>query len=201
MSLKLRDQMHLLTALALGAIAACGGNDEVTFPSPDVDVSETGTLDARNQVDASSDGDSDVAAEGGGGPSSDGAMSLFDTSAERDSADSHARDASDAQDVAVGDASDANPCAGVNCSGHGVCMVVAKVATCVCATGYAASGLSCNDVDECVTNNGGCDKLTTCTNTEGGEPAALVPRVTVAPGWPAASTSTSAWSAMAAVTR
>ena len=83
-------------------------------------------------------------------------------------ADSQARDASDAQDVAVGDASDASPCSGVNCSGHGVCMVVAKVATCVCATGYATSGLNCNDVDECVTNNGGCDKLTTCTNTEGG---------------------------------
>ena len=144
MSLKLRDHMHLLTALVGGAlaIAACGGNDEVTFPSPDVNASETGALDARDQADTSYEGGSDVAAEGGSGPSSDGAIGLFDTSAERNSADSQARDASDAPDVGVGDASDANPCTGVTCSGHGACVVVAKVATCVCATGYATSGLT-----------------------------------------------------------
>ncbi len=36
-----------------------------------------------------------------------------------------------------------DPCAGQSCSGHGTCQVNAGVATCQCAAGYTASGLSC----------------------------------------------------------
>jgi cysteine-rich repeat protein len=39
-------------------------------------------------------------------------------------------------------------------------------ATCQIEMGYACSGGSCSDVDECATNNGGC--ADTCTNTVGG---------------------------------
>jgi fibulin 1/2 len=38
-------------------------------------------------------------------------------------------------------------------------------ATCQVETGYACSGATCIDVDECATNNGGC--ADTCTNTTG----------------------------------
>ncbi len=38
-----------------------------------------------------------------------------------------------------------------------------------CPSGYTGTGLTgCTDINECATNNGGCDPLTTCTNTIGG---------------------------------
>jgi len=40
--------------------------------------------------------------------------------------------------------------------------------TCACDTGYEGDGLTCTDVNECMTNNGGCDANATCFNTAGG---------------------------------
>ncbi len=36
-----------------------------------------------------------------------------------------------------------DPCAGVDCSGHGTCVVIADAATCDCDDGYIADGLTC----------------------------------------------------------
>lgn len=40
--------------------------------------------------------------------------------------------------------------------------------TCACDTGYEGDGLTCTDVDECMTDNGGCDANAACFNTDGG---------------------------------
>jgi len=60
-------------------------------------------------------------------------------------------------------------CAGVVCSGHGVCSVATGSAVCSCDTGFVsgADTTTCVDVDECAANHGGCDSLTTCTNSTG----------------------------------
>lgn len=39
---------------------------------------------------------------------------------------------------------------------------------CVCDTGYTFRNDSCQDINECSTNNGGCDSNATCANTPGG---------------------------------
>ncbi|MBL8940529.1 MAG: hypothetical protein JNM69_38645 [Archangium sp.] len=39
--------------------------------------------------------------------------------------------------------------------------------TCACNAGYTGTGVTCSDVDECATNNGGCSANATCTNTPG----------------------------------
>lgn len=39
---------------------------------------------------------------------------------------------------------------------------------CVCDTGYTFQNDSCQDINECSTNNGGCDSNATCANTAGG---------------------------------
>lgn len=38
---------------------------------------------------------------------------------------------------------------------------------CVCDTGYTFQNDSCQDINECSTNNGGCDANATCANTDG----------------------------------
>jgi hypothetical protein len=48
--------------------------------------------------------------------------------------------------------------------------------SCTCGTGYTGTGSkSCEDVNECATANGGCDALTTCTNTKGGRTCSACP--------------------------
>lgn len=43
-----------------------------------------------------------------------------------------------------------NPCAGVSCSGHGVCNVESNGAVCTCDAGYRADGVSCKpSCDQC----------------------------------------------------
>ena len=49
-----------------------------------------------------------------------------------------------------------------NCGGCGV----------VCASGYACTSSACTDINECLTNNGGCGTNFTCTNTAGGRTCA-----------------------------
>ncbi|MBK9259502.1 MAG: hypothetical protein IPM54_06650 [Polyangiaceae bacterium] len=70
-------------------------------------------------------------------------------------------------------------CSGV-CNGAGVCTTPTcstsadcganascNNSTCECDTGYTGDGYNCTDIDECQTNNGGCDIHATCTNTPG----------------------------------
>jgi hypothetical protein len=61
------------------------------------------------------------------------------------------------------DAPDANP-ACVNCSPFASC----PVDMCVCNQGFTGDGEVCSDVNECLTNNGGCDTNATCMNESGG---------------------------------
>ncbi len=59
------------------------------------------------------------------------------------------------------------------CSPLAMCTPAGASPKCAqCPDGYAPpkagdTGYLCNDVDECATNNGGCDPRTTCTNTPG----------------------------------
>ncbi len=48
--------------------------------------------------------------------------------------------------------------------------------TCDCAPGFSGDGTtSCADINECNVNNGGCDALTTCTNTPGSRTCGACP--------------------------
>jgi len=69
-------------------------------------------------------------------------------------------------------------CLGVTCSGHGTCDDSGGTPACVCDTGYEnpqGDPADCEDIDECASNNGGCDPLTTCTNTVGGRTCGACP--------------------------
>jgi len=45
-------------------------------------------------------------------------------------------------------------------------------ATCACDAGYMGDGVTCTDINECATTNGGCDPNALCTNTAGSRPCA-----------------------------
>lgn len=61
------------------------------------------------------------------------------------------------------DPPDANPACGT-CSPFASC----PVDMCVCNDGYMGDGEVCADINECATNNGGCDTNATCFNESGG---------------------------------
>ena len=42
-----------------------------------------------------------------------------------------------------------------------------KNVTCTCGNGYIGNGITCSDINECLSNNGGCDAAATCTNLPG----------------------------------
>lgn len=78
----------------------------------------------------------------------------------------------------AGSGGNVDACAKERCDGHGSCVVKRGVPICRCAGGYErpeGDPLSCEDLDECATNNGGCDPLTTCTNTSGSRACGACP--------------------------
>jgi hypothetical protein len=52
---------------------------------------------------------------------------------------------------------------------------VAYADAAACPTGYTGTAGNCVDIDECLTNNGGCDPHTTCTNTPGSRTCGACP--------------------------
>ena len=59
-----------------------------------------------------------------------------------------------------------DPCAGVTCSGFGICETVDGAASCVCDEGFVENGLQClSEDDPC--NGVTCSGLGTCQSTEG----------------------------------
>jgi hypothetical protein len=60
-------------------------------------------------------------------------------------------------------------CDGVTCATEAACETE-PAPHCVCAAGYSdthGDGTVCEDIDECATDNGGCDALVECKNTDG----------------------------------
>ncbi len=53
------------------------------------------------------------------------------------------------------------------CGANATCSNTAGSYSCGCNSGYAGDGLTCKDVNECLTNNGGCDNNAECTNSAG----------------------------------
>lgn len=72
-------------------------------------------------------------------------------------------DAAPAPDAAI-DAPPPVMCADLTCDPNATCST-AGTAACVCKPGFSGDGMSCADVDECATGNGGC--AAACMNTPG----------------------------------
>lgn len=85
--------------------------------------------------------------------------------------------AADGDSVDVGGNDDAGTegtnrttCEEMNCSTLATCIYQPQGYICQCPLGYLGDGrgkAGCEDVDECATDNGGCDSLSACVNTEG----------------------------------
>ena len=72
-------------------------------------------------------------------------------------------------DVCLVDAQGGDVCKIFNpCDANAVCVNNGTLLpTCTCKTGYSGDGLTCSDVNECLTANGGCAATATCTNSAG----------------------------------
>jgi hypothetical protein len=75
-------------------------------------------------------------------------------------------------DAAVG------PCAVTLCGDHASCDDSSGLPVCECDTGYSGDGTDCSDINECATDNGGCDVHATCGNFEGGSTCSCNPGFT-----------------------
>jgi hypothetical protein len=62
------------------------------------------------------------------------------------------------------------PCGGAVCDSKATCAGTGDAAKCECNPGYEGDGRQCADIDECKTNNGGCDPNANCTNLLGRPP-------------------------------
>jgi len=49
-----------------------------------------------------------------------------------------------------------------NCDVNAICTDTLDGFSCACGSGYIGDGLTCADIADCATNNGGCDILATC---------------------------------------
>ncbi|KAK1791504.1 hypothetical protein P4O66_013508 [Electrophorus voltai] len=65
--------------------------------------------------------------------------------------------------------SDVDECAlSRKCHAYGVCVNLPGGYNCSCMVGYSGDGVTqCSDVDECLTNSGGCSSRASCINTMG----------------------------------
>ncbi len=72
----------------------------------------------------------------------------------------------DATDAAI-DALPPVQCGALQCDPHAMCVdgTGGANATCACTTGFSGDGMTCTDVDECASANGGCQAA--CQNTMG----------------------------------
>ncbi len=61
------------------------------------------------------------------------------------------------------------------CKVNLTCSASGGVAHCVCKPGFLDDAGTCRDVNECATNNGGCDALTVCINTPGARTCGACP--------------------------
>ncbi len=61
------------------------------------------------------------------------------------------------------------------------CCVPQGSHTCRCKDGFTGNGVTCRDINECLTNNGGCDQNAKCVNTEGSFTCQCPPGLTLDP--------------------
>ncbi|MEZ4269292.1 MAG: hypothetical protein R3F39_23285 [Myxococcota bacterium] len=180
--------------LCLG-LAACGtdpaavtrdtstadGGDTVLLPDSGED---TGTETTGGDVDAvapdaSDASDASDAGDGSGGSDASDATDATETVVPCDDADKDGVcddvDLCAGFDDALDDDGDGRPDA-CDCDTDDVCgpgttctesTVVGEPVICDCAPGYSGIWQNCVDIDECETNNGGCDHRTECINTAG----------------------------------
>lgn len=66
-------------------------------------------------------------------------------------------------------------CAVTTCDAHATCSDAVGPAICTCASGFSGDGTTCADVDECLTDHGGCGdaEYTTCVNNPGAAPTCV----------------------------
>ncbi|MCA2980133.1 MAG: hypothetical protein INH41_11210 [Myxococcaceae bacterium] len=53
------------------------------------------------------------------------------------------------------------------CDANATCTNTVGSRTCACNSGFSGNGLTCADINDCLTNNGGCGANRKCTNTVG----------------------------------
>jgi len=70
---------------------------------------------------------------------------------------------------------DDDECLSNPCGDNATCVNTPGMFECSCNTGFLGDGTTCADINECDTNNGGCDVLTTCTNTPGNRTCGACP--------------------------